>query len=69
VESTSLALAGSTYGTADCCTGARPSGERDERRCRETYAAAVREHLGLQLTPAKRPIEVLVVEAEKDQQK
>jgi uncharacterized protein (TIGR03435 family) len=32
-------------------------------------AAAVREQLGLEVTPAKRPIEVLVVEGDKDQQK
>jgi uncharacterized protein (TIGR03435 family) len=31
--------------------------------------AAVREQLGLELTPAKRPIELLVVKAAKDQQK
>ena len=32
-------------------------------------AAAVREQLGLELTPANRPIEMLVVEAAKDHQK
>ena len=45
----------------------------DETRAEDAksgrIAAAVREQLGLDLTPAKRPIEVLVVKSEKDQQK
>jgi uncharacterized protein (TIGR03435 family) len=43
------------------------TGAEDATRGR--IVAAVREQLGLEVTPAKRPIEVLVVEAAKDQSK
>ena len=43
------------------------TGAEDTKQGR--IAAAVREQLGLELTPAMRPIEVLVVEAAKDQPK
>ena len=43
------------------------TGAEDAKPAR--VVAAVQEQLGLELTPAKRPIEFLVVKAAKDQQK